>query len=106
MEIGGSSGLIPSAEKIRVKLYWRLKSRSSLHGLEEHITYIYRDRVPNIYRDIPYHLEVYTLQGSLHLSLNVHCSIIAYSTNFIRMYEFSHGYYKTAGACVQERVYT
>lgn len=89
-----------SVKEIRVKLYWRFKSRNSLHGLEEHIT------TPNIYRDIAYHLEVYTLQASLHLSLEVHCSIVAYSTNFIRMYEFSHGYYKTAGACVQERVYT
>lgn len=41
--------------------------------------------IPNIYRHTICRLAAYTLSGSLHLSLQIHCNTTAHSlTNFIR----------------------
>lgn len=62
--------------------------------------------IPNIYRHTICRLAAYTLSGSLHLSLQIHCNTTAHSlTNFIRKHEFSHGEYKPAGAHLQERAH-
>lgn len=62
--------------------------------------------IPNIYRHTTYHLGAYTLSGSLHLSLQVHCNTTAHSlTNFVIKHEFRHGEYKPAGVRLQERAH-